>query len=213
MHRDLRGMTGIVLVPVVFTFLALTISRFYVEERFVSYLLVPLFVIAAFGLNDLATARTTGMRVFSVSYAAVAAGIALLVFAFFAIQHARLPREANREAAAAVTQALSRGARPVVLNTHHADDLVYYMGVVPLRKVVSSRLESYLCTETTKMGVIFVQQPYGVNPVDTACLMRLGASRHVFRQTDRGRRITVWAVPPRDSRTAGREGSAPARLG
>jgi mannosyltransferase len=202
-RRGMPGMTAILVCPVLLTFFALALARLYVEERFVSYLLVPLFVIAAFGLKDLATVKASRAGALSAAYMIAAAGSALLVFAFFSVQHSRLPREANREAAGAVLRALSRGdARPVILNTHHPDDLVYYLGDVPLLTVAPSRLEPYLCADTRETGVIFVQQPYGVQTVDAGCLMRRGATRHIFRQSDRGRRITVWVVPSRGSRAS-----------
>jgi hypothetical protein len=200
-HR-MPGMTWIVACPVVFTFLALTLARVYVEERFVSYLLVPLFIIAAFGLKDLALVDARWARALSLTYAVATIGTACLVFAFFSIQHSQLPREANREAAGEVTQALSGGARPLVLNTLYPGDLAYYLGDVPILRVRLLRLERYLCVSSKETGVVFVQQPYGVRTVDTTCLMRRGATKHVFRQTDRGRRITVWVVPRHNSRTS-----------
>jgi hypothetical protein len=136
------------------------------------------------------------------TYAVATIGAACLVFAFFSIQHSQLPREANREAAGEVTQALSGGARPLVLNTLYPGDLAYYLGDVPILRVRLLRLERYLCVSSKETGVVFVQQPYGVRTVDTTCLMRRGATKHVFRQTDRGRRITVWVVPRHNSRTS-----------
>ena len=66
MRRGMPGLTGITVAPVTFTFLALTVGGFFVDERFVSYLLVPI-LIAAFGGCAL-DATTRPLRVVAAAY-------------------------------------------------------------------------------------------------------------------------------------------------
>jgi hypothetical protein len=206
LRRRFPALVVVTVVPVVFSFTALTISRFYVAERFVSFLLVPILVIAAFGLEALvrlpttmgAPLRTRLRWALSVTYAGTLVLVSLAFFAFLSFGVTRLPPEANRDAARAIAGALSDAPRPVIVNTEIPADLRYYLGAVPLRTVPAGRLQQLLCSDSlATTGVIFVQEPYRVHLVDASCLTRRGASVQVFHQWDRGFRITVWELPPK----------------
>jgi hypothetical protein len=122
----------------------------------------------------------------------------LLVFAVLSLQFTRIPREANRDAARAVSSWFARAPRPVIMNTPHPADVRYYLRHILPRTVPERDLEQVLCSQSVATtGVIFVQQPHGVDPVNTSCLTRRGATVQVFRQWDRGLQISVWELPPR----------------
>jgi len=198
LRRELPVLALITVVPVVFTFTALTISRLYVEERFISFLLVPILIVAAFGLQALVTPRPALGWVLSAMYVGALVATLLLVFTVLSPQFTRMPREANRDAARAVSSWFAKAPRPVIMNTPHPADVRYYLRHILPRTVRARDLEQVLCSQSvTTTGVIFVQQPHGVDPVNTSCLTRRGAKVQVFRQWDRGLHISVWELPPR----------------
>ena len=47
-----------------------------------------------------------------------------------------------------------------------------------------------------KEAVVYVMQPYWIQPVDVPCLHREGVRYFRFRQYSRGGEINVWIVPP-----------------
>jgi len=109
-RRVMPGLAGITVAPVALTVLALTIGGFFVDERFVSYLLVPIFVIAAFGLAVLLTPRPGLLGVVAAAYSGSLVMISAFVFAVVSVQHVRVPHEANREAANAVAAIETKGS-------------------------------------------------------------------------------------------------------
>jgi hypothetical protein len=197
-RRVMPGLARITVAPVTFTFLALTIGGFFVDERFVSYLLVPILVIAAFGLAALLTPRPGRLGVVAAAYSGSLVMISVFVFAVVSVHHVRLPHEANREAAGAVAAALAQAERPVILNTPYREDILHYLpGPVPLLVAAPKSLTAFICSRHLEQtGLVFVQQPYEMAVADTSCLARRGATVRVFRQWDRGRRISVWTLPP-----------------
>ncbi len=197
-RRVMPGLAGITVAPVTLTFLALTIGGFFVDERFVSYLLVPILVIAAFGLAALLTPRPGRLGVVAAAYSGSLVMISVFVFAVVSVQHVRLPHEANREAANAVAAALAQAERPVILNTPYREDILHYLpGPVPMLVATPETLTAFICSRHLEQtGLVFVQQPYEIDVADTSCLARRGATVRVFRQWDRGRRISVWTLPP-----------------
>jgi hypothetical protein len=204
MSRELPAFVSTSASPVLSTFTALTISRFYVEERFLSFLLVPIFIIAAFGVWALATSQPRHHWTLFASRAGAGCVALFLFSAVLSSQFTRMPREANREAARAVSRALTASQRPVVMNTEHPADIRYYLTRLSPRVVPARRLEQVLCSQSTATtGVIFVQQPYGVRRVDASCLARRGAILHMFHQWDRGLGISVWVLPPRSGDSSG----------
>jgi hypothetical protein len=196
-RKTMPGLLGLTVIPVVFTFSVLTITRFYVEERFLSYLLLPIFVLTAFGFKRLTTETRMPHWFATTTYSTVLIVAGLLVFAIFASRHGRLPREANRDAAGTVSAALAVAERPVIFNTHAPDDVLYYLKGVNARRRGPGRVERTICSPALRRtGAIFVQQPFGVRTVPTACLTRYGAHVRVWRQWDRGLSISVWVLPP-----------------
>jgi hypothetical protein len=168
-----------------------------VEERFLSYLLVPIFILAAFGIKKLTAETPLPQWIASTTYSAALLAAGMLVFAVFALRHARLPQEANREAAGTIAAALKETQRPVVFNTHDPHDVLYYLHGVHALTPSHRHVERIICSpEARRTGVIFVEQPFGVRTVDTDCLEHNGARVRVWRQWDRGLSISVWVLPP-----------------
>jgi hypothetical protein len=204
-RRVMPHLGGIIVAPVTFTFLALIVGGFFFEERFVSYLLVPIFIAAAFGLSAL-TAPRPGIRwIVSAAYSGSVIVVCVVVFAVVSVQFARMPQEANREAANAVAAALAQAPRPVIFNTAHPQDVLHYLpGGVPVLRVAPQTLGAFICSPHLKdTGLVLVQQPFLVDVVDTSCLARRGATVRVFRQWNRGGRISVWALSPERSSAPG----------
>ena len=174
------------------TFLALTTARFYVEWRFLSYLLVPLFVFAGLGAKALLRHRVAAL----VGWAALlGAGVAATVhFARAAHATVEFPFEDNRGAAAAVVAATHSGSIPVLVHTHAPDDLRYYLPR-SVHVIVPSEagLEKRICASHPN-GLVFVQQPFFITTVSTRCLVRAGAVEHLFHQRARGHLIAVWVL-------------------
>jgi hypothetical protein len=199
-RRRMPSVLAVTCVPTVFTYAALTLARFYVEERFVSYLLVPIFIVAAFGLSD-PIAKSAWARGIGTAYSGALIATALLIFSAVAPRHARLPPEANREAAGTIAAALADAPRPVIFNSHDPRDVLYYLTGVRAIRPPHRQLERVICSPALRStGAIFVEQPFGVRIVDATCLTRNGATVKVWRQWDRGGWIAVWVLPPEVAR-------------
>ena len=198
-RRGMPALAAITVAPVAFTFLALTVGDFFVDERFVSFLLVPILVVAAFGLAALLTPRPGLLGLVGAAYTGSLVMISVFVFAVVSVQHVRQPHEANREAANAVAAALAQAERPVILNTPYPEDVLHYLpGPLPMVVVAPKTLGAFICSRHVEQtGLVFVQQPYEIDVADTSCLARRGATVRVFRQWDRGLRISVWTLPPK----------------
>jgi hypothetical protein len=214
-RRAMPHLSTITVAQVAFTFLALTAGGSFVEERFLSYLLVPIFIIAALGLGALLAPRPGRGWIVTAAYSGSLLVIAVSVFARLSVGHAQMPEEANRGAANAVAAALTHAARPVIFNTEHPQDILYYLhGPAPVLDAPTWKLGRFICSQHLKTtGLIFVQQPFLVDLVDTSCLARRGATLHVFRQWDRGFRIFVWELPPERSSTPRAANKTTVRIG
>jgi hypothetical protein len=182
--------------PVAATFFVLTPARFHVEVRFASFLLVPLFICAAFGLEALASRPDRTMWPLFAIYSGVVASTIAAIFFVVAKRDLTLPVEANREAAHAVAEDLSKSNGRLVIDTFHPSNLFYYLPAQKPPSMLSARrLDQMLCSPR-RGSFVLVQEPFGdVEPVNTACLAREGATVQVFGQRDFGERISVWLVP------------------
>ncbi|MDX6400559.1 MAG: hypothetical protein QOF27_1165 [Gaiellaceae bacterium] len=197
-RRAMPHIVTVTVAPVIFTFFVLTLGRLFVEPRFVSYLLVPIFIWAAFGFKALLTPRSSRSWIAAACYSGSMLSIIAGLFVPSAAIVARLPEEANREAADAVAATLKNATRPVILNTEHPENILYYLPKhVAVLRAPPGGLEDFICSRRFEItGLIFVQQPFLVDLVDTSCLVRHGGKVRVFRQWGRGLRISVWEIPP-----------------
>lgn len=174
------------------TLVCLWVSRLYLQPRFVSYLLVPLFIVLANGTATVipSVARKPRPR------ALIAASTIIFATAAFvgaAANLMRLPAEAWKDAASAVTM-LSPQGQPVLAYVSKPLSLDYYLDA-EIRTLTADEVASRVCAGGR--ALIYVTQPYDIEPVDVPCLARAGV-RHVrLRQHSRGGEINVWLVPPR----------------
>ncbi len=124
MRRRVPGLQPIALASVSLTFVALTASRFYVDPRFLSFLLVPLFMYAAAGGSALLT-RPFGRWQRDLALAYLGLFGVLLVALFLAVVPAAIttPYEATRDAARAITAVDPQSTIPVLVNMHEPSDL------------------------------------------------------------------------------------------
>jgi hypothetical protein len=163
--------------------------------------LVPLFVYAALGCATLLKRHPQSWaRVAAFSYSGSIIALATVFFLDGLPATMTRPFEANREAAAAVVAADPEGKIPVLLNTHSPDDLLYYLPRGTDLVMPGPGLEQRLCAHHGD-GVIFVEQPFRIAPVDASCLVREGATAHRFVQRGRGGKIVVWVLRTADRRS------------
>jgi hypothetical protein len=187
-RRHLPLLLAPTLVPVSMTLLTLTLSRMWVSDRFLSFLLLPIFVTAALGAAALLRRPSIGFV-----YAGVILVLVSVSFLRAAQDTARLPYEDNRGAARAIAAAAAAGVE-VIANSHVPDDLRYYLPPsVRLRVIPPRSIEAAICSPHAH-GLVFVQEPYLIKTVATDCLRRRGATLRQFLQRGRGGSISVWVA-------------------
>jgi hypothetical protein len=190
----LRGRSGLLLGSgVVATLLVVWVARLYLSPRFVSYLLVPLFILAASGAAHVLGRRPKGLGVLQVAVVVGVLALAAFQFVPAAVSVTTLPREAHRDAVALIRTTVDRST-PVYTNTFRPADLEFYLGR-PVRPVSTPDEVRDLCRRDET--VVLVEQPYGVALLDLPCAGRAGVRRYRFEQYAEGEEITVWLVPPR----------------
>lgn len=177
---------------VVATTVALWAARAYVVPRYVSFLLVPLFVLLATGMSAVFARLSTRPAVVRTVGSLVVLGLLAGRFASIAPDVLRLPREANADAAG-VIERHGGATLPVLAYLHNPRDLAFYLGR-PVRALDPSDLAAQVCAR--RETVAFVTQPFVVRPVEVPCLRRPGVAHYRFRQYTRGREMNVWLVPP-----------------
>jgi hypothetical protein len=126
LHHRVRA--WLLLSGVILTFLVVWAARLYIAPRFVSYLLVPSFVLLATGsvrLVQMVRARGPLLRVPVTATALLAAGSLICIFGAYAYIESRFPREAHRDAASYI-QREAAGAR-VGAYMAHPEDLAFYL--------------------------------------------------------------------------------------
>jgi hypothetical protein len=189
------------IAAVLVTLGVLALSGVFVEDRFLSYLLAPVFVFAALGGNALLRiGKTPFVRVAARAYGGTLVASAVAIFLVVAGPAVRTPFEDNRGAAEVIAAAAAEGRPLVLVNTHAPDDLRYYLPApIQLVRPAHDDLQQRLCA-VRDQTVIFVEQPFLVRPVDTACLSGRGAVHRRIVQRDRGGEINVWVVPPAAAR-------------
>jgi hypothetical protein len=177
---------------VVATIVALWLADAYVIPRYLSYLLVPLFVLLATGMSSV-----LGRGVSRFAIVPAVAGVAVLAlltirFVTLAPDVMRLPREANRDAADAVL-ASEPSQVAVLAYMRNPRNLEYYLER-PLVELRPGDVATRVCTSPEV--VAYVTQPFGIPAVDVPCLSRQGVEHHRFEQYARGDQMDVWLVPP-----------------
>jgi hypothetical protein len=185
--------TALVLISgVVATVVALWLGRAYVIPRYLSFLLVPLFVLLATGMAAIFARIPDRPAIVRTVASLVVVGLLAVRFAAIAPDVVRLPREAYKDAAAIIVKRGSPSA-PVLAYLRNPEGLEYYLGK-PVRALESSEVVARVCG--SREAVIYVIQPFGVKSVDVPCLARPGVEHYRVRQYTRGDEMNVWFVPP-----------------
>lgn len=173
------------------TLLAIWVTRIYLSPRFVSYLLVPLFILMASGAAHLLRAGSGVRAWLRAALALTMLGLTVVAFVSESVPILTLPREAHRDAIDVVRQDGSE--TPVLAYTYHPSDLEFYLGR-PVQALAQADIATRVCRADTT--VFYVNQPFGANLVTPPCSSRPGVRHWRFDQYARGERIDVWSVPP-----------------
>ncbi len=176
---------------VVVTVVTLWIAQAYVIPRYLSYLLVPLFILLATGAASILSRITERRAVLRTVVCLVVLVVLAVRFAIVAPDVVALPREAHRDAAEVIQR---RGtSTPVVAYMRNPGNLAFYLDrpvLAPDRANVAARV----CERED--AVFYVFQPFALEDVVVPCLDRPGVEHQRFRQYARGGEMNVWFVPP-----------------
>jgi hypothetical protein len=187
--RQLRSAL-ILCSPVVASVLAFWVTRTFVVPRFLSFLLVPLFILVATGAASiLGSLTTTPARLRALVVVGTLAAIAAWSTPLL-VDVPRLPRDATSDAAAAIREQVPPST-PVYAHVAYPYDLAFHLGR-PVRSAWTPGEARDVCS--AKGLAVFVDQPYLVPDTDVPCTRR-DAKRHLrFDQYARGNRIDVWII-------------------
>ena len=190
----LRSWTSalVVLAGPIATVVALWYVDAFVAPRFVSFLLVPLFILLATGASEVLASIPRRHAIVRAAACLVAVGALALHFAVVAPDVVRLPREANRDAAELI-EARAGAGTPVLAQLRDPAGLDFYLDR-PFRVLTTSEVVPRVCS--SKQPLVYVMQPQAITLVDVPCLERAGTEHVRFRQYARGGEINVWFVPP-----------------
>jgi hypothetical protein len=178
---------------VVTSIVVLWIGQAYVVPRYLSFLLVPLFVLLSTGASSILL-RASGQRPPIVRSVVCLVVIAVLAFRFVSIvpDVVGLPREANRDVAEIIETRAAPGT-PVLTRVRRIQGLVFYLGR-PVHPLGESDASARVCERHTT--VAYVTQPFLLDPVEIPCLSRPDVQHYRFEQYARGNEMDVWLVPP-----------------
>jgi hypothetical protein len=180
------------------TYVGLEIGRFYVSQRFASFVLLPMLAVAAVGLVEIGTVLA---RTIPGATVAVLAGVVLSILMLSKIEkvgatNAQTPIENFQQAAAILSR--TNVNEPIVTNSEGPIELRYYLGGTRAYQVMSPpALAKMFCSTPT--AFIFVQddrQAPAENPpiTDTTCLVKRGAVGVGIPQ-QWGSALAIWFVP------------------
>jgi hypothetical protein len=185
------GSALVLMVGPVTTVAVLWIEQSYVVPRYLSFLLVPLFVICATGASSILERIRSKPALARTAVCVVVIGVLAVHFVVVAPDVVALPREAHRDAAD-VVEAGPAGT-PVYAYIRHAENLEFYLGR-PVQEVGADDIQQRVCG--AREPVFLVEQPFDHDPVHLPCSDRRGGEHHAFRQYARGGVMNVWLVPP-----------------
>lgn len=178
---------------VVATVAAFWATGTFVVPRFLSFLLVPLFMLLASGMAAILASSVASRRVGARTVLAVMTlGAVALIQTPLMVKIARLPRVAATEAAAAISAGVPVST-PVLVYMPYPRDFAFHLG----RSVERARTPQQLRRVCTALReVVFVRHQWPLPPETARCTRRVG-TRHVrIEQYARGGEIDVWFIPP-----------------
>ena len=165
----------------------------YIWPRYLSYLLVPSFVLLSSGASALLERLRTRPALLRTALCLVAIALLAANFASVAPDVVQLPRQANRDAARLI-ETRSPSSTPVFAYLTAPSNLAFYLSR-PVRSLDGTDVAARVCGEA--VPVVYVMEPFGVEPVDVPCLRRAGVEHFRFREYAAGGVMNVWFVPPR----------------
>jgi hypothetical protein len=189
--RDLR--TGSILCagPVA-TIAVLWVTQAFYWPRYLSYLAVPLFVLLASGASEVFKRLPTRPAIVRTVVCVVAICYLAINFVSVAPEVVGQPRQANRDAARLI-DARSPATTPVLTYMTGPRSIAFYLGR-PVQNLDGTDVAAEVCGR--RVPVVYVMEPFGVEPVDVPCLTRPGVTHVRFRQYAGGHQMNVWFVPP-----------------
>jgi hypothetical protein len=181
----------IIIAPVVATTLVLWAGRLYVVPRYLSFLLVPIYMLLASGMASILLRLKTRPALLRTAIVFVTLGLLSAGFVRTAADVTRLPREAHRDAAEIIERAALPDTR-IVVYAHRPEDVAFYLDR-PITAIRAADVVSAVCRG--RGAVIYVQQPFVVETVEAPCLDRRAVRHYRVKQYTRGGRIDVWVLP------------------
>ena len=173
------------------TVVVLWIAQAYVIPRYLSFLLVPLFILVSTGAASIFARITRRQAALRSVVCLVVVAILAVRFAVLAPDVVGLPREANRDAAE-VVEARAEPAM-VLAYMRNPQNLAFYLDR-PVQALETGDVAARVCGEDS--AVFYVMQPFTLDEVAVPCLDRPGVESYRFRQYARGDEMNVWFVPP-----------------
>lgn len=186
--HDLRSAL-VLTIGAVATVLLLWVEQASVVPRYLSFLLVPLFVLVATGAASLLERIGTRSALVRTGFCLVVIGVLAFRFVVVAPDVVALPREAHRDAADAARS--GPPGTPVFAYIRHTANLEFYLGR-RVQEVNAKDIAQRICA--ADRPVFLVEQPFDHAPVDLACFGRPGVRHDAFRQYARGGVMNVWYV-------------------
>ena len=188
--RDRRALL-LLSAGTVASIVVLWIAQTYVVPRYLSFLLVPLFILLASGMGTVLGHMRDRPMLFRTLVSLLLLGLLGVRFLSVAPDVGRLPREAHRDAATIIERSVPAHT-PVLAYLHNPTDLAYYLDR-PFETLTARDAARRICSGT---GVLaYVTQRFVIEDIDVPCLARQDVRHHRFRQYTRGD-MHVWLVPP-----------------
>lgn len=181
---------GCLCLPLFGTYLVASAFRFWVADRFVSYLCLPLFLLIAAGVKGMLDSVAGGRKAVLAFVVGIAAGWVLTSFLFLMVYVTNTPHEAFKEVAALAN---ASEASTVLTNSVRPVGLDYYLDP-PLERWQAKDLERLFCSDADQPYIFIDHRFLSGERLDTSCLANKGAERRSFRQRGRGSYIDIWFV-------------------
>jgi hypothetical protein len=176
------------------TIVVLWLQGAFLYPRFLSFLLVPLFILTATGSAEILRQSLRRRALLRATCLAFAVAGLSINFAMKSWEVLHVPREANRDAA----QILDTLPLDVpVLGSVLLPRSIEFYSARTIRVLEPSEIVPRVCGATAP--VAYVRQPQGITLVDVPCLRRVGVEHHHLVQYAWGKQIDIWVVPPADS--------------
>ena len=187
-----RGNALVLVAGVLVTILVLWLSRAYLVPRYLSYLLVPLFILLATGMGAILARTRIRPAIVRTLATLVVIGLLTANFVVTAPDVIRLPREAYKDVADVIER--ENPTAPVLAYVRNPEGLRYYLGRDVRDLERPDDVASAVCDE--RRAVAYVTQPFALASVYVPCLTRDGVRHYRFEQYARGNEMNVWLVPP-----------------